>query len=439
MRYALSILGIAVSFLVPSTYSAPRIPHHCLIFDAQLQDFADYWATQFQHASGYRSKVRVFVLNDPQVNAFASVDNTIVLCSGLIAKVKNLEQLLAVLAHEFGHVAGGHIVRSIMAMRSTNIPMMAMALAGMIAGGLTGNIGAGMAALSFGMNAFERSSLKFSRHQEASADAVCAKILNQYGIPLTYAQAMMEELAKMSPTGNQEYESTHPDIQNRIKFFKNQPSLSKPSKITDQQRQDFLVIQAKLKGFLANSSSHIEGAYPNKTTEPGVFAYIMNAYRSSHYDKALNLVQTIKKHDCYTVGLKAELMFYKGDYNQARSLYEQALKDKPNNIVFQLGYAVVLIQGDNKKDHQKALTLLMAINDKDPENGFAWHLRANAAGRIGRPQEVDYCRAQLYFLQDDHDNAKKLAQRALKGLDGVMVQKAQDLIRDLEINKNASS
>src|SRR5258705_9221507 len=55
--------------------------------------------------------VRVVLLNDPEINAFVATGQTVYIQSGLIQAVDNVDQLQGVIAHELGHVAGGHSIR----------------------------------------------------------------------------------------------------------------------------------------------------------------------------------------------------------------------------------------------------------------------------------------------------------------------------------------
>jgi predicted Zn-dependent protease len=432
-------LGKVVRFLCffalyhPSlTHSAPSIKADSIILDAQIEDFFDEWAKKLQDAVKYPAKAKIFILYNDQINAFATIDNTIVVHTGLFHKAKNIEQLLVVLAHEFGHVSGGHITHAMIRGRSTGVPIMAMALAGMIAGTVSGNPTAGMAALSFGMNAMERSMLTFSRQQEISADTTCLKILKHLGIDMHYAVDVMTLLSTISHITGQEYEHTHPDIQKRLELFKNQPKVTTPSSITPEDKKKFLIIQAKLKGYLATSPNQVQGMYPKKDDPIGIFAYIMHAYRHSHYTEALKMIHTINDKDPYTLSLEAELNFYQGHYAQAKNLFEKALQKIPHNTMVRLGYATVLLESNEKKDVDKVLGIVKKMIDQEPDHVLAWRLYYKAAGKKGDQQETAYCRGQLYWFDQDKINAKKFAQRAEKGSDPIIKQKARDLLTQIE-------
>ena len=53
----------------------------------------------------------VVLLNDPEINAFVATGQTVYIQSGLLVASDNVNQLQGVIAHELGHVAGGHSIR----------------------------------------------------------------------------------------------------------------------------------------------------------------------------------------------------------------------------------------------------------------------------------------------------------------------------------------
>ena len=53
----------------------------------------------------------VVLLNDNEINAFVATGQTVYIHSGLLIASDNVNQLQGVVAHELGHVAGGHAIR----------------------------------------------------------------------------------------------------------------------------------------------------------------------------------------------------------------------------------------------------------------------------------------------------------------------------------------
>ena len=57
------------------------------------------------------ASTRIVLLNDPEINAFVATGQVVYIQSGLLTSSDNVNQLQGVIAHELGHVAGGHAIR----------------------------------------------------------------------------------------------------------------------------------------------------------------------------------------------------------------------------------------------------------------------------------------------------------------------------------------
>src|SRR5688500_12600064 len=146
--------------------------------EALLQDLVD----PLVEAAGMpRGSVEVVLVSDSSINAFVAGGQRIYVHSGLINAADSANEVQGVLAHELGHVTGGHII-SIYdgAAKATKVQLLSM-LAG-VAAMLAGAGEAGMAAMALGQQAAMSTFLSFSRTQEASADAASVQFLECAGI-----------------------------------------------------------------------------------------------------------------------------------------------------------------------------------------------------------------------------------------------------------------
>ena len=133
-----------------------------------LQDMVDPLAEAAGLGEG---AVEVVLINDPSINAFVAGGQRIFVHSGLINAAGNANEVQGVLAHELGHITGGHINRfSEGAGNATRITLLSALLA--VGAALAGGGEAAMGILSAGQQAAMGSFLAFSRTQEASADAL---------------------------------------------------------------------------------------------------------------------------------------------------------------------------------------------------------------------------------------------------------------------------
>src|SRR3954451_21291371 len=144
------------------------------------------------------NNVEVVLLNDPEINAFVDRGQIVYIQSGLLQAADNVNQLQGVIAHELGHVAGGHSIRLQQGAKTAT----GITIATLVLGALAIAAGAGDAAMGLmaaGQQAALGKFLAFTRTQEASADAFAVKTLNTAGIS---GKGMLEFFAKLQ---NQEY------------------------------------------------------------------------------------------------------------------------------------------------------------------------------------------------------------------------------------------
>lgn len=144
-----------------------------------------------------------YVVDSPVVNAFALPDGTIVVFTGLLGKMKNPEELVALLSHEAAHVNNRHSVK-----------MLARNLAGyLFISILFSDINGIMAVLA--ENAESLQSLSYSRSFENEADEQgLAIMINNHidpqGMTTLFSRLKTEELAIPA------FLSTHPVTDDRI-------------------------------------------------------------------------------------------------------------------------------------------------------------------------------------------------------------------------------
>jgi beta-barrel assembly-enhancing protease len=149
---------------------------------------------------------RIYVLNDPMVNAFAAPGGCIVVCRGLLEKTQNAEELAGVLAHELQHILHRHATRKILQEASLGLLLTALT------GGMGGAIMVGLE------GARTLGTLHYSRQNEEEADAEAVQMLLAAGIDprgmINFFYKLEEEEAKYPEVPV--YLSTHPDLKERI-------------------------------------------------------------------------------------------------------------------------------------------------------------------------------------------------------------------------------
>ena len=153
-----------------------------------------------------RYPIRLYVLDDKTINAFAAPGGHVVLSRGLLERTGAPEQLAGVLAHELQHVYRRHATRAII--KQTTGAVLMTALSGDFSGGLIWGIG----------GAQTLSALRYSRAHEAEADLAGLQAMEAAGLDSTamiaFFRIMLQELPDAASMPD--FLTTHPHMDERI-------------------------------------------------------------------------------------------------------------------------------------------------------------------------------------------------------------------------------
>jgi len=161
--------------------------------------------------------IRVSVVNNPMVNAFAAPGGYIVIFRGLLENTKTPEEMAGVLAHELQHILQRHATQAFLHDASTGILLAALA------GDASGAMAYGLeTARTVGM-------LSYSRQKEDEADTEGMRMLLTAGIDPAGMIAFFKMLQKENPeTPNfMKYLSTHPSTLDRIEKLRSMAGQSR--------------------------------------------------------------------------------------------------------------------------------------------------------------------------------------------------------------------
>jgi len=202
-------LGRAFTFHLHSQYDIiqdPEINHYIRSIGQKI----------VQHTDNTKN-FRFYVINNPDINAFAGPDGVIGIHTGLIQSVTTEDELASVIAHEIGHVTQEHLYRRMVLQSESSLPQIASMIASILIGMQDPN--AGMAAL-MGSTAYQiEKQLKYSRLHEYEADFVGINYLNLSGYDPHAMPDFFEKLANSyqhQGMSAPEILRTHPLTENRL-------------------------------------------------------------------------------------------------------------------------------------------------------------------------------------------------------------------------------
>lgn len=373
----------------------------------------------FEAAGLVPEAVNIYLINDPSPNAFVTMGQSMFIHSGLILNADNLNQVLGVLAHETGHMSGGHFARSDENATAPTSMMLLSLLLG-AAALAAGSADAGLGLFLGGQTMAQRTALKFSRSQESAADQAAATFLNAVGasgkgLMEFFAKLRSQEMMLLIPQNP--YVRTHPLNSDRIlnlrHVLENSPYFNTPTP-PDMEAQ-FQRIKAKLAGYsLAPRVALLE--YPEEDQSiPARYARVYAYNNDILIDKSLAEAKSLIKDvpdDPYFQEIAGQIYFENGKVEQSLPYYRKALELKPNDPLMMTSMAHALSSLEQPDTDQEAADLLDRVVMIDRINDFAWRLLATIQTRLKNQAEASYASAEMFLLYGQYGNAIEHAERA---------------------------
>ena len=392
--------------------------------------------------------IQVNMIVDDSLNAFATQGNNVYFHTGLLLRAKNSNEVIGVMAHEFGHIAGGHVVTVGSDMAGATAISLLSTLLGVAAGIASGNPEVGMAVLMGGQRAAIGEYLSFSRGQESRADQFALKALNDShqsskGLHDFFDRLKGEE--RLITSNQDPYIRTHPLNIDRMSAI---DAAMQASPYTDAPLDPELERQhrrmlAKLFAFLKPQITTLQKYPESDKSIEGRYARAIAYYRRGQFDQALPLVDSLltdAPKDPYFWQIKGDMQLSRSKVDDAIVAYRESLKYMPNapEILTALAHAIV---ESNKPEFaaeaQASLQRALAIN---PENAYAWDMLARSYAQDDNIGMSAYAAAEKAILLGEFGDVARYCLQAEKLLDkdtptwyrlqDIKVQ-AQNSIRDM--------
>jgi predicted Zn-dependent protease len=415
------------------------------IRDTEIEADIRTMVTPIWKAAGLEpSALHVYLIDDKQLNSFVAGGQNEFINTGLIMRAETPNQLLGVLAHETGHIAGGHLTRAQQAMRNASIE----GIIAMVLGAAAAVVGRNGAALLGAEGVAQRAFMQYSVTQEASADQAALNFLDRAGMSsrglLQFFQILQgEEL--LTGAHQDPYVRTHPLTQQRIEYVRNHVEHSRYSKVPDSAENIEMLkrIKVKLGAFTSPPSSTL-AAYPEK--DQSVLARYARAiayYRIPKLDKALPIIDGLIRDfpkDPYFRELKGQMLFENGRIAEAVQPYEEAVRLAPGAPLLRISLAQVYIESNDPKVNKRAIAHLNDALRSEDRDTNGWHLLATAYGRDNQMGNAALALAEEGLSAGKKKDATQQASRA-KGLllkNSAAYNRAEEIQREAEKIENSN-
>jgi len=394
------------------------------IRDAEIENIiALYSKPVFQAANLAADNVEIYLVNDSRLNAFVAGGQKLFIHTGLLQRARTPEQVIGVIAHESGHIAGGHLSRIRQKMKG--VP--AESILGFILGGVAaaaGEAGAGAAIMFGGQEAAQRSLLSYSRMEEGSADQAALKYLDDIKLTskglLEFFQILKQDEVRKTAEQNP-YIRSHPLTGERISALKSHVDASPYSKniLSAEYREMHARMRAKLDAFIL-PPAHTLRLYPlGDESISGRYARAGAYHKDGQIELALKEINSLleeRPNDPYFHELKGQIYFENGQLTQAVESYEKAVELLPRQPLLLLALGRSYLEQNDPTKLDQAISMLESTVTADKEYAFAWRQLGIAYGKANRMAESSLALAEEAFLQRRYKDSQFLANRAENGL-----------------------
>ncbi len=434
------IILLLLGPLLPQRAAADQLQ---LIRDAEIENTIRIYATPLFQAAGLSPQgIRLYLVKDRALNAFVAGGLNLFINTGLLIETEDPGEIIGVIAHETGHIAGGHLARTGAALDQTYATLIATYLLGLGAALATGEAGVGAAVLSGGQDIALRGLLQYTRTQENSADQAAVSLLRATEQSPTGLRDFMEKLSgqEVLLTSSQDpYLRTHPLTQDRINFLeqaaRESPYAAKPP--APDLVQLHKRMRAKLIGFL-NPLNQVLHDYPESDTSlPARYARAIAYYRVPNIDKALAEIDSLlaeKPNDPYFRELKGQMLLEHGRVAEAVPEYEAAVQALPNSAQIRQALAKAEVALDTREMDAAALENLNVTLAEEPNNAAAWRLAAVAHGRLGDQGMTALALAESALARGKYAEARDRAEHAA----GLLAENSAPWLRAEDLKNEAN-
>ena len=427
-----SVSGLAVAFGLLIATAAPVTQavaqELSLIRDAETEALiADYTMPIFRAAGVMSNNIKVHLVNDTSFNAFVIDGHNMFINTGAILLSDTPNQLIGVIAHETGHIRGGHnagIRQQVAKMQTAALMLQVLSLGAIAGGAVAGNteVAQGGTAMMFGgQQVLMRSILSYRRAQESSADQAGVEFLTKShqspaGMLKTFRYFAEQSVGmKIDP-----YIQTHPVPVERIaqleEIARKSPYFNEQDSPQLQLRHD--LVRAKIYAYTyKNNPQQILRKYSDDGL-PARYARAIVKYHGGGFRAAAAAVDELiaaQPQNPWFYELKATFLMESGNARDAVAPFRKAVSLTPRSGFMRIELAQAILESGVGTADEALKLLRIALLDED-QSYLGYRLQSEAYGKLKRYPEADLSAALASFHQGDVKNAKMLAERAKNGL-----------------------
>ncbi len=396
---------------------------HLVIEDPELNDYIQALGDRLaEHAEGHEGRFTFFLVDDPQINAFAAPGGFIGVHSGLILNTRSESELASVIAHEIAHVTQHHLARTFEEASQMSLPVAAAMIGAILVAAV--NPQAGQAALAAVQAGSIQHQLNFTRANEEEADRIGIRILDQASYDPFSMPAFFQRLQtayRYTDSGRiPEFLRTHPVTTNRIA-----DSISRAEQLgrrESEENPDYWLARARLTVLAGRDdpprlvrtfeAALREGSFLDETAAR--YGYAEALLLAGELGRAQLQVTALLRQDPARPAFllqQARLLMTAGEFAKAAQVYAALVEEEPRNRAAVLAWVEALLR---MKQPDRAREILTDYALKRTPGPLYHQLYAQTMAAQGHPVEARIAMAEHHYLLGDTKRAVAFLERALR-------------------------
>ncbi|SFS72561.1 M48 family metalloprotease [Brevundimonas viscosa] len=417
-RNAARLIGAASAAGLVLASAAPAAAQS-VIRDTEIEGIIHEWSAPVFSAMGLEpSEVEILLINDEELNAFATRGRIMGLNTGLILRTDSPNELLGVIAHEAGHIRNRHTLRDGAQNAGMQPLLMTMALGALaIAAGAPD---AGAVLLGNSQYFGTLSALRYMTHQEGEADNTGARALEAAGESgrglLTFFENFRSQEV-FSDARRYPYFRSHPlssqRIENLRRFVAEQSSY--PKSDSPERMAQHALIQAKIHAFMDAPNTTLRTWPESDASLPARYARAIAWYRDGQTERALAAVDALlaeQPQNAFFWELRGQILFEEGRPAEAIGAHQKAVDLMPEAPLLRINLAHAMIETRDAGLLAGAVDHLKRAAALERDNTMAWRLLSQAYASQGKEGEARLASAEMYFAMGAEEQATQFALRA---------------------------
>lgn len=389
-----------------------------LISDEETEQYlASVLRPIFKEAGIPFKRNNIHIVSDNSLNAFVGDGNNMFINTGTLIKAESSNEINGVLAHETGHIQGGHILRQkIKNQEMQQVSLGSLILAGAV-GAATGRPDVGVAIALGSQSSALNNYLSYRIEEERSADEAAVNLLEKtqqspQGM-LTFMKRIQHQ-NRLSGVDETAYIRTHPITGERVAFMQ-QAVKKSPYPIKDKDEEQFRRVQAKLSAFLFEPAQTLQKYPASNKSVPARYARVIAYFKQLKTAQALNEINSLiseEPNNPYFRELKGQIYMETGKVKEAKAEFQKSLALKPDSALFQINLAQAVLESSPTQAELRNNVDILNKALVQSSNPFTWLLLSRTHGELNNHAASNYAAAEHSLGIGAVDIAEKQAKQA---------------------------